>query len=375
MFACRVLAGFLLLLTVLAGQTVRSFDRVVLLEEKGETSAGVHLGDLNGDGRLDIVLAKGRHWPLHDRVLLNDGKGGFTASDLGAAPDRTYSAALADLDLDGDLDIVVSNDAPDRKLIYHNDGKGRFTEVGAFGEPAWTTRYVALADLNGDRYPDVVAANRSPNTPAPSFLCLNDGKGRFPRCQALPAGSATSIVTADLDGDGAIDLFIPHRDLGQSVVLWNDGKGGFPVSANVGPAKAAYRIGAAADLDGDGRLDLAVIDEAKKAAYVIPNRGSRQFGEPVQLPGPARTPYALAIGDLNRDNRPDVVVGWVELPGSVYFNDGKGGFQEVRWNDGKGVVYGMAFADFDKDGWPDIVAARSDAPNGIWYSTAGAPKN
>ena len=111
----RVFAGFLLVLPVISGQTVRSFDRVVLLEEKGETSAGVHLGDLNGDGQLDIVLAKGRHWPLHDRVLLNDGKGGFTASNLGVTPDRTYSAALADLDLDGDLDIVVSNDAPDRK--------------------------------------------------------------------------------------------------------------------------------------------------------------------------------------------------------------------------------------------------------------------
>jgi hypothetical protein len=73
---------------------------------------------------------------------------------------------------------------------------------------------------------------------------------------------------------------------------------------------------------------------------------------------------------LNRDGKPDLVVGWVQEPGSIYYNDGQGRFaDEVRWNDGKGVVYGMAFADFDKDGWPDIVAARSDAPNGIWFST------
>jgi len=63
-------------------------------------------------------------------------------------------------------------------------------------------------------------------------------------------------------------------------------------------------------------------------------------------------------------------VGYVEQPGSVYFNTGRNGtFHEVRWNDGKGTVYGMAFADFNRDGWPDIVAARSDAPNAIWYST------
>jgi len=88
------------------------------------------------------------------------------------------------------------------------------------------------------------------------------------------------------------------------------------------------------------------------------------------LPGAERPPYSIAIADLNRDQKPDIIVGYVEQPGSIYFNDGQGRtFHEVRWNDGKGTVYGMAFADFDRDGWPDIVAARSDAPNAIWFST------
>ena len=369
-----------------AGEVFRSFDRVLLLEEKGETSAGVNVGDVNGDGLPDIVLGKGRHWPLYSRVLLNDGKGGFTASNLGTAPNRTYSAALADIDRDGDLDIIVSNDSPDRKLVYLNDGKGHFTEAGTFGSPNWQTRYVTLADLNGDGYPDIVAANRGdypdpvdgkpgkgPQIPTPSFVCLNDGKGHFPTCTALPTESATSIVAADLDGDGALDLFVPHRDGGQSIILWNDGKGHFPTSTKVGPALAWIRMGAAGDFDGDGRLDLAYIDEAKRAAFVIYNRGNHQFSEPEQLPGPPRTPGALAVTDLNRDGRPDIVVGYDETPGSVYFNTGPHTFHEVRWNDGKGAVYGMAFADFNGDGWPDIVAARSDAPNAIWFSTKAMP--
>ena len=359
-------------------QVLRSFERVLLLEEKAETSAGVSVGDLNGDGLVDIVLGKGRHWPLFNRVLLNDGHGGFLARNLGTAPDRTYSAAVADIDGDGHPDIVVSNDEPDRKLVYRNDGKGHFTEFGTFGDPKWGTRYVTLADLNGDSYPDIVAANRwdSPRSPEPSYVCFNDGKGHFPGCQPLPTESATSIVAADLDGDGALDLFVPHRDGGQSVVLWNDGKGRFPTSTKVGAAKAWIRMGAAGDLDGDGRPDLAFIEERIQAegkpgaTFLIFNRGGRQFGEPVRLPGPERPPYCLAVADLNRDKRPDIVVGYVESRGSVYFNTGQShAFHEVPWNDGKGTVYSLAFADFDGDGWPDIVAARSDAPNGIWFST------
>jgi len=368
------------------GEVFRSFDRVLLLEGKGETSASVSVGDLNGDGLPDIVLGKGRHWPLYNRVLLNDGEGGFTASNLGIAPDRTYSAALADINRDGTPDIIVSNDAPDHKLIYLNDGKGHFTEAGTFGSPNWTTRYVTLADLNGDGYPDIIVANRGdypdpvdgkpgkgPQIPTSSYVCLNDGKGHSPTCEALPTQSATSIVAADFDGDGALDLFVPHRDGGQSIILWNDGKGHFPKSTKVGPALAWIRMGAAGDFDGEGRLDLAYIDEAKQAAYVIYNRGRRQFGEPERLPGPPRPPYALAVADLNRDGRPDIVVGYVEMPGSVYYNTGPHSFHEVRWNDGKGTVYGFAFADFNGDGWPDIVAARSDAPNAIWFSTKQMP--
>jgi hypothetical protein len=132
-------------------------------------------------------------------------------------------------------------------------------------------------------------------------------------------------------------------------------------------------MGAAGDFDGDGRRDLAYIDEANHATYVIYNRGKRQFWEPERLPGPSRSPYALAVTDLNRDGRPDIVVCYVEMPGSVYFNTGPHNFHEVHWDDGKGTVYGLAFADFNGDGWPDIVAARSDAQNAIWFSTEPMP--
>lgn len=181
--------GFALLLAAITGEkapcaetSLPGFERMTPLEEKGETSAGVSIGDLNSDGLADIILAKGRHWPLHDRVLLNLGQEKISAANLGESPDCTYSAALADVDGNGTLDVVVSNDRPDRKLIYLNDGKARFRIAGTFGLPTWTTRYVTLVDVNGDGFPDIVAANRSggsPNRSSPSYICLNDGRGNF----------------------------------------------------------------------------------------------------------------------------------------------------------------------------------------------------
>jgi hypothetical protein len=114
----------IVILAAFAAAGIRSFESVPL-ESVSETTANASIGDLNGDGILDIVLAKGRHWPLKDVVLFGDGKGHFTLGPpLPNAADRSYSAPLADLDKDGDLDIVLSNDSPDPKLILLNDGKG-----------------------------------------------------------------------------------------------------------------------------------------------------------------------------------------------------------------------------------------------------------
>jgi len=352
---------------------IRLFDRVLLLETTSETSAGVSLGDIYGDGHLDIVLAKGRHWPLNNLVLRNDGKGRFTTAVLGDAPDRTYTAALADLDGDGHLDIVVSNDRPDRKLLYLNDGQGRFRVAGTFGQPEWSTRYVTVADLNGDKRPDLIVANRSSNpaNPRPSFVCLNDGKGGFPSCAPLGTQSATIIVAADLDGDRHVDLFVPHRDAGQSLIFWNDGTGRFAAAPSmVGPEHSSIRAAAAADINGDGIPDLIVGDE-RTGMFLYLGAGHRTFEAAAALGAGSGAPYAIAVADLNRDGRPDIVVGRQEARGSIFVNQGGAKlprFEETLWNDGKGSVYGVAIGDLDGDGWPDVVAARSDAPNAVWFN-------
>ncbi len=358
----------------------RSFERTVPLEDPADNSASVSVGDLNGDAWPDIVFGNGHHTPLHNRVWISDGKGHFTAGNLGDTPDRTFSASLADIDEDGDLDVVVSNDMPDRKLIYKNDGKAKFTLAGSWGEPSWPTRHVTVADLNSDGYPDIIAANAGASLPLPipypSFMCLNDRTGSFPSCRPLPSESAVRILAADFDGNDTIDLFVPHRDGGRNFILWNNGTGfvgptSFRLRTAIGSEQSVIRVSAVGDFNGDGRPDLVVCDDESKTISVFLNAGGRMFHEPFSLTSQRPVAFAVAVADLNHDGTPDIVVGCSQTPGSVYFNLGDGRrFTEVRWNDGKGLVDEIAFGDMDKDGWLDIIAARSGAPNGIWFNSS-----
>jgi len=349
---------------------LRDYRRALVLEQSFET-ANLSIADLNGDGHLDLVLAQGRHAPVVNRLMFGDGRGRFPINrPLSATPDRSYAALPVDLDGDGDLDLVVSNDRPDAKLVYRNNGRGVFQAGPAYGRPEWPTRNAAVADLDGDGRPDIVVANRG-GPGSHNHVCLNRGAALFDgECTAVSDYPATTISAVDVNGDGFPDLVVPHRNGGQSYVYLNDGTANFPRRIPFGPPDASFRMAVAADLDGDGIQDLVAIDDGKPGTFIYPGQPDGTFRTGPSLGGAERVPYALAAGDLNGDGRSDVIVGYRGAPPVAWFNAGPGRpFVAVEFGDDQGAAYGFAVADLDGDGLADIAMARSGAPSVVYFGS------
>ncbi|MBX3458488.1 MAG: VCBS repeat-containing protein [Planctomycetes bacterium] len=214
----------------------------------GDSVHGLALGDLNGDGLLDVVAAVNGG---QNKMFLNQGQGSFSVVNFGGSTDNSSGVALADVDLDGDLDIVVAN-AGQPDVVYYNDGRGAINGWRTLGATA-DSRAVVAEDLNGDGYPEIVVGINGGS----DQVFFNDSTGSYQVNYPLTAAATDtrSVALADVDGDGDLDLLIGYA-AGQSRVYLNDGTGTFTAGATVGSAGATISALVAADFDGDSDLDV-----------------------------------------------------------------------------------------------------------------------
>jgi len=321
-------------------------------------TASLSAGDLDGDGDVDLVVANGRHWPKHNEVFFNNGRGAFDArQQLGEIAATTYAVPLADMDGDGDLDAVVGNDRMPSH-VYWNDGEGRFAMGRQVGEVA-STRSVTLADLDGVDGVDVIFCNRG----AANLICFNDGRGGFTR-QATFGGSDHATITVaagDLDGDGDLDLAVANRNGQQNFIYINDGAGGFEVSRPYGTGSDQTRGVAIADVDGDGRLDILNANIRQPNAIYFGD-GQGGVARVVEF-GDAAPSFALTTADLDGDGRLDILIANAGAQNAAYLQRPDGAFTRIPFGPEDDATYGIVAGDWDGDGLVEIATANSDGLN------------
>ncbi len=221
----------------------------------------IESADLDNDGDIDIVIANEYQ---SNRLLLNDGNGLFTNA-AGRIPVKNLDSediALVDLNGDGWLDMVFATEDHTVHEMYMNDGAGSFLTDISNRLPNSTANSVLAEDINGDSIPDLIFGNANPNdTPGQNLILINDGNANFTDETAvrLPAelDVTQDLKMGDLDGDGDKDMVVGNED--GNKILINNGSGIFtnesgarlPVS-NVEETRKVTL----ADVDGDSDLDI-----------------------------------------------------------------------------------------------------------------------
>ncbi len=325
----------------------------------------IGLGDLDGDGDLDAVFS---NMGENDcTIWLNDGSGYLTDSGQ-RLTQWGHGVGVGDLDADGDLDVFITCASYcHQSRVYFNDGEAGFTDSGQdLGDTDASGNDVVLVDMDVDGDLDVVVVYYERD----DKVYVNEGNGVLRESGWIIPELATF---GDLDSDGDPDIFAKERGVGYRVML-NHGQGTFADFWQMGDSGAAYGSVGIEDLDGDGDQDAFVCngdDTGNHPAKVLLNDGAGRFSDSGQELL-ATNWGRIGLGDLTGDRRADAFVSSFGLPNQVWLNDGEGQFTDsgLRMSGvGSDNTTSVSLADLDNDGDLDVAVANFvDGSNEIWFN-------
>jgi hypothetical protein len=286
---------------------------------------------------------------------------GVVSSPLGS---EEHIVAMGDFNDDGQQDLAVTNGDPDTGLGVNTDPQGAVTIWLGDGHgslrhgpvlEAIEATLLASLDADGDGDTDLLAGSRNDDS---LLLWRNEGRGKLVP-QAIPVSwGVDDLTTGDIDGDGDVDIVIPGGY--QLEFGLNDGQGHFrwqEQELRAKPVDSEYLLErvALADVDGDHDLDIV---SSQRQGSILFNDGHGKFGHEQRLSG--GTGYSLAIGDLNGDAHPDLVIDQGGGTLALYLNDGTGHFgadslSQTLTHAGSQESNWVALGDVDRDGDLDIV--------------------
>jgi hypothetical protein len=340
----------------------------------GKGPKWISVSDVNHDRKPDIVVANADSGTVS--VLLGNASGQFheAAGSPFPAGHLPNDIAIADMNGDGDADLVIANHQSPFLSIFLGDGKGGFRPASGSPVDVHSSPHphgVAVADFNGDGHPDVVTDSWGTNQ---IELLLGDGKGglQIPgRYFATGRRPYERLRSADFNGDGLPDIVTTNLDDDTATVLLGDGKGGFRnASGSPFPAGAKPWQVAIDDVNGDGRFDLLIIpyerdirDASQNAVTVLLGDGKGAFkpmqGSPLPLRG-CHGPDSLTAGDLQGDGRHDIVVACAESRNLMIFERDSNGRFISSSQPSKGGWGAVAFAHLSNSHRGELITANND---------------
>jgi len=279
--------------------------------------------DYDADGHADIVLADQTSGVLS--LLRGNGDGTFETGGTRPSARGPQRVIAADATGDQRLDLLVIGD--EGLFLHRVTADGRLSPP----EPVWPSAHVsdvAVADLNGDKRPDLAISDRSAGT---TVMLIGNPDGTFTSAGAYLVGSGPETVLAgDVDGDGVADVIAFGRLGGGATWLHGRGNGTFEgVPCTLGSFGALTAM-VSEDFDGDEHPDLAALSEDTGDLGIFMGLGDGRFRalSPIDV---GRRPRGIAVGDFNEDDKPDlavVVFGGDDV--AVLLGDGQGHFSAPR---------------------------------------------
>jgi len=323
------------------------------------TGADGVVADVNGDGKLDLVTADTDDSFGGVRVFLGNGDGTLQAPQfyhVGNGFGEAYDVKVGDFNGDGKPDLVVANNGTSNVSVFLGNGDGTFQSEVDFPAGFQPLR-VITGDFNGDGRSDVAVLDRDSVA-----ILLDQGNGTLQTATDYPAGkNAQSVAVGDFNGDGKPDLAIGNFFDGTISIRLGNADGTFrsPLTFTVNTKPWAAAVG---DFNGDGKLDLVTICAGCGNGEVLLGNGDGTFqSAPSFTVG--NTPESLVVADFNGDGKPDLGVAnetSPTVPGSVsiLLGNGDGTFRPaVNYTVGKGPA-SIAFGDVNHDGKLDLLTAN-----------------
>ena len=307
----------------------------------------IAIGDVNGNGHLDVVTGNNRRSNAIS-VLPNRGDGLFTERTVYNGAGTPTSIQLADIDGDGDLDLGALGGGFE---LFLNDGDGSYESfsmpTGAYGSATLTA-----AELTGDGYPDLVVTNGGRDS---LTILENDPDQTFSIHRELVVGSRPfNAAAADFDLDGDLDLGVSNTGSFDISVLMNLGDGTFADETRYQTTNQPAYL-AAADLDADGQVDLAVANAASVSIFW--GTGNGVFDAPENVATTVR-PHSLIAADIEGDRSLEVVTANPSVGSvSVLYHSAAREFDPVIPYSVGAVSRFVVAGDVDGDGDVDLVAA------------------